>query len=445
MKLFGTSGIRGKYPDFVNEKMAAKLAYAINKYAKGQVAVAMDPRLSGPKLKKALVDKIKQNVIDFGMVPTPVFCFGIKEHHDIDMGVMITASHNPAEYNGFKLWDFKGRAFTRDKEEEIENLMQEDGSENEQDYYKIVKEEDVVAKYKETVKNKVTLDGKLKVLIDCGNGAACDITPGLLEEYGFKIVKLNCEADGKFPNRNPEPNSDNLTEACKKVVEEKCDIGFAHDGDADRMMAIDEKGNVVDFDRFLGFISKEMTKRGVNKTVVVTVDTSMTVDRAIGEGTIVRTQVGDVFVAAGVKQKEACFGGEPSGSYIFPDFGLWPDGVFAVFKVLSFVEKLDRPLSELLEEIKKFPFSRAKFDCPNELKEKVMKELEKYVPKNSKLITLDGLFMRLKYSSILIRPSGTEPYIRVNVESEKEEKLEKLKTEWEKRVQRVIKQCSKQQ
>lgn len=423
---FGTSGIRGEYPKVVNEELAKKLANAINNYTDGKVAVAMDTRLSGPSLKKVLIENLNNDVLDFGVVPTPVLCFGIK-NTDASIGVMITASHNPAQDNGFKLWAESGMAFTRDEEEKIEKLLENYKEEGRKE--KSIEKVDMIEKYKQAIKDKIKLKGNLKVLIDCGGGAAFGITPQLLEEYGYDVVKVGCEADGSFSSRNPEPNSENLKKTAELVKEHNCDIGIAHDGDADRVMAIDNKGGVVDFDKFLAFLSQN------NNKVVVTVDTSMTVDNAI-KSEIIRTKVGDVFVARGIKDTNADFGGEPSGSYIFPEHGLWPDGVYGAFKILSLLEKDGRDLNSILNNIKKLPFSRNKLECSK--KEEVMGKLKKIVPADCELNTIDGLFMKFKDSSILIRPSGTQPILRVNVEAESEEKLQSLQDYWVGKVKEVI-------
>jgi phosphoglucosamine mutase len=423
---FGTSGIRGEYPTKINEELAKKLAYAINNYTDGKVAIAIDTRLSGPSLKKALIENLNNDVLDFGIVPTPVLCYGIK-NTDASIGIMITASHNPAQDNGFKLWDKNGMAFTRDKEEKIEELL---ANYKEQEIKeKKIEKIDIIEKYKQAIKDKIKLKGNLKVLIDCGGGAAFGITPKLLEEYGYDIVKVSCNADGSFSARNPEPNQENLKKTAELVKEHNCDIGIAHDGDADRVMAINNKGNVVDFDKFLAFLCRNKNK------VVVTVDTSMTVDNAI-KSEIIRTKVGDVFVAREIKNSNADFGGEPSGSYIFPEQGLWPDGVYATFKILSLLEKDGRDLHSILDGITKLPFLRNKLECKN--KEKVMEKLKQIVPKDCELNTIDGLFMKFNNSSVLIRPSGTQPIIRVNVEAETEERLQSLQDYWLDKVKEVI-------
>lgn len=427
MKLFGTSGIRGRYPKKINEELAKKIAYAINSYTDGKIAIATDTRTSGPNLKNALIENLNNDIIDFGIVPTPVLCFGVK-NSEAKVGIMITASHNPSEDNGFKFWDENGMAFTEDKEGIIENLIAKCVSQKTRE--RNIENIDILPEYKNAVKEKIKLKGNLKVLIDCGGGAAYRLTPELLEEYGYEVIKVDCKADGSFTNRNPEPNKENLKKTAELVKEHNCDIGFAHDGDADRVMAIDNEGKVVDFDKFLAFICRNFKGK-----VIATVDTSMTVDNEIKKE-LIRTKVGDVSVAREIKKQNASFGGEPSGSYIFPEFGLWPDGVYAVFRILSFIEKENRPLSEILSEIKQYHFSRDKIECEN--KEKTMENLKQFIPKEAELSSIDGLFMKFKDSSVLIRPSGTQQIIRLNIEAETKERFLSLKEHWLKILKEVV-------
>ncbi len=258
----------------------------------------------------------------------------------------------------------------------------------------------------------------------------------MLKKYGYEVEEVNCEPDGSFPNRNPEPNEENLKETAKLVKEKNCDIGFCHDGDADRMMAIDDEGKVVDFDKFLIFLCKSVAEQDGNQTVVTTVDASMAVERYLNNLKIVRSKVGDVFVANEAKRYNACFGGEPSGSYIFPEFGLWPDGIYAIFKTLQSLEKDGRKISEILSEIPKYPMQRMKIHCPNNKKESVMSEIK--IPDGCEVIAKDGILMKTEDTQILIRPSGTEEYIRVNIEAKEEDLLKEKLAYWKEEVEKLI-------
>lgn len=436
MKLFGTSGIRGKYGEKITEELAKEIGKAVGTYVvNGAVIIGMDPRISGPSLKKALVSTLikYKDIVDLNIVPTPVVAFGCqllsKE------GIVITASHNPKEYNGFKLLGPDGLAYSRQKEIEIEDIIENKKYKKIQRPRRATKKH-IEKEYIESILKKIKLQGKEKILIDAGNGAASRISPLLLRKYGYEVEEINCKHDGNFPNRNPEPNEENLKETAKMVEEKCCDIGFCHDGDADRMIVIDDKGKVVDFDKFLIFLCKNVAHQNGNNTVVTTVDASMAVEDYLKDITVIRAKVGDVFVANEVKRYDACFGGEPSGSYIFPEFGLWPDGVYAIFKTLQSLEKDGRKISEILAEIPKYPMQRIKISCPNEKKEKVMAGIR--IPQGCELITKDGLLMKTEDTQILIRPSGTEEYIRVNVETVKANLLKEKLEYWKEEIERLI-------
>ncbi|MDP2909371.1 MAG: phosphoglucosamine mutase [Nanoarchaeota archaeon] len=436
MSLFGTSGIRGVYGESITKQLARDIGKALGTYAKSEtIIVGMDPRLSGPLLKKALISSILRykNVVDLNMAPTPVVAFGCKTSSK--EGVIITASHNPKEYNGFKILGPDGLAYSRKKEIDIETII------TNKKYNPGLSQGELIEKsiekgYMSAILERIKLRGRGKILIDPGNGAASRISPTLLKRYGYKVEEINCDPDGSFPNRNPEPNEENLKETAKLVKERGCDIGFCHDGDADRMMAIDDEGKVADFDKFLIFLCKGAAHQKTNKTVVTTVDASMAVEDHLNELKVVRSRVGDVFVANDVKYYNACFGGEPSGSYIFPEFGLWPDGIYAIFKTLQALEAEGKKLSQILSEIPKYPMRRIKLKCPNEKKEVVMKKIK--IPEGCEVITKDGILMKTEDTQILIRPSGTEEYIRINVEAKEESILKEKLSYWKEEIERLI-------
>lgn len=436
MSLFGTSGIRGKYGESITEQLAEEIGKAIGSYVKdNSVLVGTDPRTSGPSLKKALLSALVQykNVIDLNMAPTPVVAFGCKLFSN--SGVVITASHNPKDYNGFKVLGHDGLAYSRQKEIDLENIIFSKRYSKSPSRGSIVQKK-VEEKYIQTILKKIKLKGKLKVLIDAGNGAASHISPLILKKYGYQTEEVNCEPDGNFPNRNPEPNEENLKGTAKLVKQKGCDIGFCHDGDADRMMAIDETGKVVDFDKFLIFLCQSIAHQNGNRTVVTTVDASMAVEDYLKDLKVIRSRVGDVFVANEAKEFDACFGGEPSGSYIFPEFGLWPDGIYAIVKTLQALEKDGRTISEILLEIPKYPMQRTKLRCPNNKKEDVMRQIK--IPIGYEVVTKDGILMKNKETQILIRPSGTEEYIRINVEAKDENVLKEKLAYWEEEIKRLI-------
>ncbi len=452
-RLFGTSGIRGVFGKTVTTELATALGKAIGSCGYRSVIVGMDTRQSGEVLKRGLSAGLLEKsatVTDIGIVPTPVLSYATRKL-GADCGVMITASHNPAQYNGFKLWDSEGKAFDRDEEMAVERAIEKTSEKTTErgtashsspagKATSGVKRIDISSEYCREVRSLFRLEGTLRVLIDPGNGAAYSISPQLLRALGYDLVAINAEADGTFPNRNPEPNEKNLAETARIAKNKGCAIGFCHDGDADRVMVIDDKGRVVHFDKFLAYLCKKTAETG-NKTIVTTVDASMLLEDVLPDCDIIRTRVGDVFVAKACKQHRAAFGGEPSGSYIFPEFGLWPDGIYAILKTLSFLEKERRPLSEILDEMKEYPFTRLKVPCADEKKDRAMAALQALVPEHAALTTVDGIRMDFGDSMVLIRPSGTEPLLRINVEAREVKKLKKLEAEWKAKAEKAIRQA----
>ncbi|MDI6884075.1 MAG: phosphoglucosamine mutase [Hadesarchaea archaeon] len=425
-KLFGTSGVRGVVGEQVTPELAIDLGLALATHLgnSGSVVLGKDPRTSSDMLESCLISGLLSGGCDvkrLGIVPTPVVSFAVR-HLGAEAGVMITASHNPPEYNGIKFWDSSGMAYTSEQEEKIEAI-----------YFgkklrpvvwdKIGEAEsvDVIQAYMEKITGAVSLSKSYKVVVDCGNGAGALVTPYLLRKLGCKVVTLNSHLDGFFPGRGLEPSPENLGELCEVVKSVGADLGIAHDGDADRAAAVDEMGRVAQPDKLLGLISAHQLRRK-GEVVVTTVDASSVVDNCVAErgGKVVRTRVGDVSVAAEIKKHRAVFGGEPSSAWIFPGVHLAPDGPLAAVKILEMLDSTGKKLSELLDALPEYPTVRQKVPCPNERKAGVMKKLvpmlKKEFPGVAEVLTIDGIRLGLKDGWVLVRPSGTEPYIRVTAE-----------------------------
>ena len=257
-------------------------------------------------------------------------------------------------------------------------------------------------------------DTSFTVVCDTGCGAGGVVLPHLLERMGCKVITLNAQLDGHFPGREPEPVEENLKELMSLVKSSGADLGVAQDGDADRAVFVDERGRYVDGDTILGIFA--LNSEG---DVVYTVDTSMAVDEVLSRENRkgYRTRVGDVYVAEKVKEVGASFGGESSGSWIFPDVSYCPDGIYATAKLINILHENDAKLSELVDEIPKYPRKREKIPCEREIMKKVMECLKTEISKLSdKIDYTDGVRIELEDGWALIRPSGTESYIRITVE-----------------------------
>ena len=434
-RLFGTSGIRGIVNVDLKPELALDLGLALATYLKnsGLVVLGKDPRTSSNMLEGCLVSGLLSGGCDvkkLGIVPTPAVSFAI-HHMGANAGVMITASHNPPEYNGIKFFGGDGMSFTPEQEDEIERLARKTKAVA---WEKIgrVGSADILPYYIDKVASSVSLSRGYKVVVDCANGAGSLATPFILRKIGCKVITMNSQPDGFFPGRPLEPAPENLRELGKVVRSTGADLGLAHDGDADRIAAVDEKGRVVGGDKLLALASAHAVEEAKGK-VVTTVDASMVVDERVAAvgGSVVRTRVGDVAVAQAVKANRAVFGGEPSGAWIYPDVHLCPDGPLAGARILELMDEAAKPFSELVDEVPEYPIVREKVRCPNERKTVVMKKASARAKKAFKdvedISTVDGVRLMLSDGSwVLVRPSGTEPFIRITAEAKTVERVNAL-------------------
>ena len=434
-KLFGTSGIRGKIDNEITLDLITEVGMAAATYIGGKgrkIVIGHDTRTSNLMVENAITAGILQcgcDVIRLGMVPTPVVGYAAMKLK-ADLGIMITASHNPSQYNGIKLWNPTGMAYTQDQERTIEKIVHEKSFFKVfwEDIGKIKDNRNIISDYINDLLNTVDIKGNLKIVVDCGNGAASYISPLVLRKAGLNVITLNCQPDGFFPGRMPEPSEANLSELMKVVNATRADVGIAHDGDGDRMVAIDDNGNMADFDKLLALVSSK-----IGGKVVTTVDASFCVDKCMENvgGEVIRTKVGDVHVAEVIVESNASFGGEPSGTWLHPDFCMCPDGILSALKVIEIVGKKG-PLSKLLEDIPSYPTVRDKIECENIQKtlimEKVKEELPDYFDDVNDINFIDGVRISMNDGSwVLIRPSGTESYIRITLEGKTMEKAREIR------------------
>jgi phosphoglucosamine mutase len=430
-KLFGTSGIRGLIGSEVTCELALNVGKSLAYYLgnEGTVVIGYDTRTTNVMLDQAICAGLLESGVDvvkIGMVPTPLVGYAT-EKLDADAGIMLTASHNPSQYNGIKLWNKNGMAYTSAQEAKIEEIYAEKSyvSVTWDKVGKLSFNEEIKGQYIDDLVDAVDIKKGLKVVIDCASGAGSEISPLVFRKAGCEVTTLNSQPDGFFPGRNPEPNEENLQTLMKTVVAVGADLGIAHDGDADRMITVDEKGNVSPFDSLLALISKEF-----DGDIVTTVDAGLCMDESV-KGNVLRTPVGDVNVAEVIIEKNAAFGGEPSGTWLHPDFCMCPDGILSGLRMAEIVSR-DGKLSDLLAQIPSYPNIREKITCSKEAKLAVMENMEELL-KNAfddivDVNSLDGV--RLTFSDdswVLVRPSGTEDYIRITLESRDETRAESIR------------------
>ena len=407
--MFGSSGIRGVANTDISPQLALNFGLAVGRIYP-EVVVGHDPRVSGEMIEHAVVAGLLSagsRVIKIGMVPTPTLALASR---DYDCGIMITASHNPARYIGMKVFK-NGMSFDTRQQEEIESILKGEkfryaGWEKTGD---LCIKNGAFSEHCESILGNTGSAG-LKVVVDCGCGAASVLTPYVLEKMGCKVITLNSQPDGYFPGREPEPVDENLSLLKSAVKAAGADLGIAHDGDADRMMAVDNRGLFVSGDKMLAFFAVREAK----KAIAVPVDTSRVIDDILSGIKISRTKVGDVYVAEELNRTGGEFGGEPSGAWIFPKLSLCPDGIFAAARLAEIVEK-EGELGKLLDSIPEYPVKRGAFPCSD--KKSSMAEIARELGRLGEVNTLDGIRVDLEDGWILVRPSGTEPKIRITVES----------------------------
>jgi len=455
-KLFGTSGVRGVVNRDLTPETALQIASAVATYTNsGKIIIGHDTRTSAPMLEHSITAGLLASgcqVYAVGLVPTPVLAYLTRETK-ADAGIMITASHNPPEYNGIKLFSKDSIAFDEEKQNQIEKIIENKNFKRAN--WKNIKKEtqiDETDRYIDAIQKTVNLKKEWRIVIDTGNGATSNIAPNLFRKLGCKITAINSQPDGFFPGRSPEPNTESLQPLCQIVKQLKADAGIAYDGDGDRMVAVDETGNISPFDQILAAYASYAVKKNKGGTVVTTVEASICIDKMIKQykGKVERTRVGDVNVAIAIRDYKAIFGGEPCGAWIHPKYHYCPDGILSSILLLKALEEEEEPklfLSKFVSRAPRYPMIRESVTCPNHIKSKVMGELEKIVdstfPKIKKKLTIDGLRITLENGWVLVRASGTEPIIRVTVEAESKNEAKTIMEKGIKPVKKLVKEMVK--
>ena len=437
MGLFGTFGMRALVGKDLTPELVCKIGAAFGTFLGEDktVIIGRDARLSGEMLESAVISGLVSvgcSAVSIGVVPTPCVQFAVK-NLGADGGVVITASHNPPEYNGIKLLDNYGIGISKEEAEPIEEILVENK------FYrapwdKIGKITNInfLDTYNKTIIKLINKDliekAKLKVIVDPGNGTTCFTTPYLLQKLGCEVVTINSQLDGTFPGRDSEPTSENLKNLSKAIRATGSDIGIAHDGDGDRCVIVDEDGNVLSGDRTLAILTHYFLEKNPSKTVVTTVATSQVIDDIAKNfgSKVIKTKVGDVYVSKVLKEINGYIGGEENGGVIYPDFVFGRDGSFAACKIIEIMAQEKIPLSKLNEKFPKYYQIKEKMVCPPELKLKVVEKVKKELESLGKLDLTDGVKLVINKSWLLIRFSGTEPLVRVFCESPTENEANEL-------------------
>ncbi|MCJ2554824.1 MAG: phosphoglucosamine mutase [Candidatus Thermoplasmatota archaeon] len=425
-RLFGTNGIRG----IVGEEMTPDLAHRVGRAAgflwRGQpVAVGNDTRTSGPMLKAALIAGLTAagcQVSDLGRSPSPGVQLYVKEH-DVVGGVIVTASHNPPEFNGLKVLDAEGMELPRTTEEEIERLYFENAFEapSWNTVGEVYRVRGANRRYRDAILEQVDREAirkrAFRVVLDCANGASSFTSPYVLRALGCRVLTLNAQPDGTFPGHPPEPRPEHLEEMTALVGETGADLGAAHDGDADRVIFADEEGGYVYGDRSLALVAGHVVAKAGGGTVVTPVSSSSCVEDAVraAGGQVTYTPVGAPLVARKMFEVHATFGGEENGGLIFPQHQYTRDGALGLAVMLEILASGMETLSARLRELPTYHLVKGRLPCPPGSRDEVMDALARHVA-GRKVDRTDGLKVFYDAGWVLVRPSGTEAIIRVFAE-----------------------------
>ncbi len=431
--IFRAYDIRGIYGKDLTPEIAETIGKAFGTFLGPQknLAVAKDVRRGGEQLKNAMVKGLAStgcNIADYGITTTPIFYFGIA-HQDREGGVMTTASHNPPEWNGFKLCREKGTIVGQGSGvEKIQQIIAERKFTKPHTKGKMETYEGLVGEYADFVLNKIHVEHKLNVVLDTGNSVSGIVAPKLFKKTGCKVKVLNEKLDGSFPSRPPEPTEAALRQLIGEVKKTHADLGVGYDGDGDRAVFIDDKGRLLtgDFSSII-FARALMTKS--NKKVVVDVSCSSALEDSIwAEGGIPLVErIGRPFMMTRVLQEKAVFGGERSGHFYFPHVYGLDDGTFASLKMAEILSRSSVPLSKIVDQMPKYYSTTVNVSFPDEHKFKAVARLKsKFEKMNFNILDIDGVKAWDRAGWVLVRPSNTEPLMRIFAEAKTQTRLAQL-------------------
>jgi len=448
MSIFRAYDIRGIYPTEINEKIAFKIGKAFGTFNHGKVVVGNDVRLSCPPLKEQLIKGLVStgcDVIDIGMVATPMILFSTK-HLKCDGGVMITASHNPKEFNGFKFND--GNAIPFSYESGLSEIKKIFESEKFSKGKGSVVKKNIVEDYSKFLLSQIDVAEPvdMKIVVDAGNASPGLIYPNILKKIGIDVYELYCEPDGNFPNHQPDPTKkENMIDLQKKVLEVKADLGFAYDGDGDRLGVVDRNGKIVKPNKIFALLIKQALDMKPNSKIVYDALSSMMIEDVIRKhnGIPVVCKVGHTYITQKMAEMNAVLAGELSGHYYFEETFFSDDALFACLRLIEFLTKSGKKLNDHFKDLPKyysqvsegmrFPIKASeKFSFIENLKEELKN-------KGYKIDTLDGVKIIFDDGWAMLRPSHTESKISVVYESRSEEGFNKIKEFVEKIVERIPK------
>jgi phosphomannomutase len=439
--IFKAYDIRGIYPDTLNEDVVQKIGRAYVNYLNlsgSRVVVGRDMRLSGEALEEAFIRGVTEagaDVLDIGLVSTDALYFAVG-HLEEPGGAMITASHNPKEYNGLKLC--RENAIALSGEEgifQIRDLILSGELPQLHEYSGSVEEDDITAEYAKHCLSFINTEGlrPLKIVVDAGNGMAGKMLPPIFEDLPFEYVPMYFELDGSFPNHPPNPiEPENMEELQQRVIAEGADFGAAFDGDADRVFIVDEKGVTMSGDLLAALVAKNVLEKEPGAAIIYSAVCSKALPELVRSegGRPIRTKAGHSIIKPQMRSNNAAFGGEHSGHFYFRDNYFADSGIIAMLTVAELVGRQQDPLSDLLAPID--PYVRSgEINSEVEDQTATLERLEEHYAEreDAKIDHLDGLTVDFGNWWFNLRPSNTEPLLRLNVEASDRATMERERDE----------------
>ena len=432
-KLFGTNGVRGVFSEdftleFVNDLVMSLAAY----FKQGKILVGYDGRHSSPIVAKVVSSALNYSGLDCymaGLVPTPCLEYATKKL-GYDGGLMITASHNPPQYNGIKPVASDGVEISREDERKIEQIFDEKNWIKASTFGKSFEETNVISTYIDGIISLIDIDSikakKFKVCLDLGNGAQAVTAKKLCENLGCDVHAINEEINGDFPGRGSEPTPQNLDELSKLVVDTNSNFGIAFDGDGDRSIFCDETGKILTGDSSALLLCDYLLQRYPNSQVVTCLNSGNIIENIVEKTNshVVRTKVGSVEVSRRMVNDDALVGYEENGGFMFGNHNHVRDGAMTLALMLDLLSKSQLDLSCNIENLPPSFTTKTKIECSLEKSKIVISELLKEFPDSN---TSDGIKIQVdKDNWVMIRPSGTEPIIRIYGESNSQQNLDSL-------------------
>ncbi len=447
--MFREYDIRGKVDEDLTVEVAEAIGRAygtvIRRRGGKKVVCGRDGRLSGPKLQEALIKGILStgvSVVDIGVTPTPVMYFSLFTLEGLDGGIQVTGSHNPPEFNGFKICvgqeTIYGPAI-----QELRKLIEAEDFETgqgERESY------DILPQYKAFLKENIHLKRPVKVALDCGNGVTALTAPDAFRAHGCEVISLYCEVDGTFPHHFPDPVVEkNIADLRETVLKEKAEFGVGYDGDGDRIGVVDDQGNILWGDQLLIIFAREILKEHPGATIIGEVKCSQVMYDEIARlgGRPIMWKTGHSLIKNKMKEEKALLAGEMSGHIFFADryFG-FDDAVYASLRLAEIVSASEVPLSEMLKDLPKMVSTpEIRVECPDEKKFEIVRRLtERLKAEGYKVIDIDGARVVFEDGWGLVRASNTQPVLVLRFEAKDEKRLEEIRRLIESHLEAVKKE-----